>query len=189
MQAFTSSLLMVALAEMGDKTQLIALAFAGRYPIVKVVTGVCLGIAATNLLAAACGTLIGAALPVAPIKFIAGLAFIAFAIWSLRNRCDEETCAVGHQRSPVLGIAAGFFAAELGDKTQLTALTLAADSGQFLPVWAGSSLGMALAVAIAIAVGTFAHRSLPERAICWASSLVFAVFGVLTLIDAISCLG
>lgn len=179
---------MIALAEMGDKTQLIALAFAGRYPVLKVVSGVCLGIAATNLLAAASGTLIGAALPVAPIKFVAGLAFIGFALWTLRSHCEEEACAVDHQRSPILGIAAAFFAAELGDKTQLTALTLAADSGEFLSVWAGSSLGMALAVAVAIAVGTVAHRNLPERAICWTSSLVFAVFGVLTIIDAVSSL-
>lgn len=184
MEAFTSSVLMVTLAEMGDKTQLIALTLAGRYPVSSVVLGVCLGIVSTNLVAVTGGTLIGTALPVTVIRLISGLVFLGFAAWTLRERCGEEECVVGDRFPASVGIASAFFVAELGDKTQLTALTLAADSGEFLPVWAGSSLGMALAAALAIAVGIVARQNLPEKAIKWASASVFALFGVLAIVDA-----
>lgn len=186
MESFVSSLLMVALAEMGDKTQLIALALAGRYRTITVTSGVCLGILVTNLLAAAGGTLIGAALPVTPIRLVTGLAFIGFGVWAYLDKCTDERCDINEGRNPLLTIAIAFVAAELGDKTQLTALTLAADSGAFISVWAGSSLGMMLAVTIAIALGSIAHRSLPERAIKVASSIVFVVFGVLSILNVAS---
>lgn len=186
MEAFTSSVLMITLAEMGDKTQLIALALASRYPVGTVILGVCLGIVATNLLAVAGGTLIGAALPVTTIRLISGLVFLGFAVWTLREQSSDGQCDIGDKLPPFLGIASAFFAAELGDKTQLTALTLAADSGEFASVWAGSSLGMALAAALAIAVGVIAHRRLPEKAVKQASALVFALFGVLAIVDALA---
>ena len=156
MEAFTSSLLMITLAEMGDKTQLMALALAGRYPVAPVVAGVCL------------------------------LAFLGFAIWTLRDRCEDEVCTVGDRLPCFLAVGSAFFLAELGDKTQLTALALAADSGGFFSVWAGSSLGMALAAALAITVGALAHRRLPERAVRWASAGVFALFGVLAIADGLT---
>jgi putative Ca2+/H+ antiporter (TMEM165/GDT1 family) len=186
MEAFTSSLLMITLAEMGDKTQLMALALAGRYPVAPVVAGVCLGILTTNLVAAAFGTLIGTALPVTLVRFVSGLAFLGFAIWTLRDRCEDEVCTVGDRLPCFLAVGSAFFLAELGDKTQLTALALAADSGGFFSVWAGSSLGMALAAALAITVGALAHRRLPERAVRWASAGVFALFGVLAIADGLT---
>jgi len=186
MEAFISSLIMVALAELGDKTQLVTLALAGRYRTVTVAAGVCLGTLLTNLLATAGGTLIGAALPVTPIKLAAGLIFIGFAVWSLLDRCEGDSCDVNERQNPLFAIAAAFFAAELGDKTQLTALTLAAESGAFVPVWVGASLGMMLAVAVAIALGSIAHSALPERTIRCLSSVVFAVFGIITVLDALS---
>jgi putative Ca2+/H+ antiporter (TMEM165/GDT1 family) len=188
-ESFVSSLLIIALAEMGDKTQLVALALAGRYRTVTVAAGVCLGVLVTNLFAAACGTLIGAALPVTLIKFVAGFAFIGFAVWTFLDKCEDESCDIREGRNPLLSIATAFFVAELGDKTQLTALTLAADTGEFFSVWAGSSLGMMLAVTIAIALGSIAQKSLPERTVKVACSIVFAVFGILTVLEAVSSLG
>jgi putative Ca2+/H+ antiporter (TMEM165/GDT1 family) len=186
MEAFTSSLLMIALAEMGDKTQLMALALASRYPVASVILGVCLGILTTNLLAAAGGTLIGAALPVTLVRLVSGVAFLGFAVWTLRDRCEDQECAVGDRLPCFLAVGSAFFLAELGDKTQLTALALAADSGEFVSVWVGSSLGMALAAALAITVGALAHRRLPEQAVRLASAAVFALFGVLAVADGLT---
>jgi len=186
MEAFTSALLMITLAEMGDKTQLMALALASRYPVVQVILGVCLGILTTNLVAVAGGTIIGEALPVTLVRLVSGVAFLGFAAWTLRDRCKDEACTVNDRLPCFLAVGSAFFLAELGDKTQLTALALAADSGEFLSVWAGSSLGMGLAAALAIAIGTLAHRRLPERAVKWVSAGVFALFGVLAIADGLT---
>jgi putative Ca2+/H+ antiporter (TMEM165/GDT1 family) len=102
----------------------------------------------------------------------------------MRSESEGEDECKGHLRSP-LAVACAFFMAELGDKTQLCALTLAARYQSFLPVWLGASAGMILAISLAIGVGYFIGSRIPEAALKWLSASVFAVFGIITLITAL----
>ncbi len=188
MGEFITSLLVSAASEMGDKTQLLVLAFAAQAPLAVVTSGVIAGLLTTNLLAAFVGTGIGMALPLAPIKAAAGVLFLVFAGWTLwgASDCgseDEHQCQ-GQLQSP-LAVACAFFLAELGDKTQLCALTLAARYQSFWPVWLGASTGMIIAISLAIGVGHFVGAKIPETTLKWLSASVFAVFGLITLITAL----
>ncbi len=127
-------------------------------------------------------------LPLAPIKAAAGVLFLVFAGWTLWGPSDCEA-EDGHEcrgqlQSP-LAVASAFFVAELGDKTQLCALTLAARYQSFLPVWLGSSAGMIIAISLAIGVGHFVGSKIPETTLKWLSASVFAVFGIITLVTAL----
>ena len=188
MEEFITSLLVSAASEMGDKTQLLVLAFAAQAPLAVVTSGVIGGLLTTNLLAAFIGTGIGMTLPLAPIKAAAGVLFLVFAGWTLWGPSDCEA-EDGHEcrgqlQSP-LAVASAFFVAELGDKTQLCALTLAARYQSFLPVWLGSSVGMLIAISLAIGVGHFLGAKIPERTLKWLSASVFAVFGIITLVTVL----
>ncbi|NMB47116.1 MAG: TMEM165/GDT1 family protein [Firmicutes bacterium] len=185
-EQFLASLLVVAASEMGDKTQLLVLAFAAQCPLPVVISGVALGLLTTNLMAALLGTGIGMALPLAHIKLAAGVLFLAFAAWTLWGNSgeSEEEKISGRLQSP-LAIAGAFFMAELGDKTQLAALTLAARYQSFWPVWLGASAGMMLAIALAIGLGYFVGRKIPESALKWVSASIFGIFGVITILTAL----
>jgi putative Ca2+/H+ antiporter (TMEM165/GDT1 family) len=180
-----ASLLVVAASEMGDKTQLLVLAFAAQCPLPMVISGVILGLLTTNLLAALLGTGIGMALPLAQIKLAAGVLFLVFAGWTLwgnNEDCEEEKTSKG-LRSP-WAIAGAFFMAELGDKTQLAALTLAARYQSFWPVWLGASAGMILAISLAVGLGYFVGKKIPERSLRWLSASIFGIFGIITIVTA-----
>jgi len=185
LEEFVASLLVVAASEMGDKTQLLVLAFAAQCPLPTVISGVILGLLSTNLMAALLGIGIGMALPLAQIKLAAGVLFLVFAGWTLWGNSEgleEEKVGKGLQ-SP-LAIAGAFFIAELGDKTQLAALTLAARYQSFWPVWLGASAGMILAIALAVGLGYFVGRRIPEKALKWLSAGIFGIFGVITIVTA-----
>lgn len=190
METFVSSFIMIFLAEMGDKSQLLALAFVSRFSVPATAAGYTLGVLATNLLAATVGAALGIALPVIPLKICAGLLFLTFAVLTVISRGDDERAATRQSRlhNPLLVIILGTFLAECGDKTQLAALTLAAESQSFFPVWLGSSLGMVVAVSLAIVIGAVVKRRLPEKAVRYASAAVFGLFGVMTAIDVVHLL-
>ncbi|NMB24231.1 MAG: TMEM165/GDT1 family protein [Firmicutes bacterium] len=184
LEQFLSSLLVVAASEMGDKTQLLVLAFAARCPLPTVIVGVLLGLLTTNLMAALLGVGIGMALPLAQIKLGAGVLFLGFAGWTLWGGGDGEECASDTPLRSPLTVAGAFFMAELGDKTQLAALTLAARYQAFWPVWLGASVGMILAIALAVGLGYFVGRSIPDKALKWFSAAIFGIFGIVTIITA-----
>lgn len=171
---------MITLAEMGDKTQLMALAFATQFSAMVTAVGFTVGILGTNLLAAGLGVVLGIALPILPLKICAALVFVGFALWTVLAKGGDEDAKAGKLRNPIITVALATFLAEMGDKTQLAALTIAAQTKQFFPVWIGSTLGMAVAVTLAIIVGKLAKRGLPERLVKYASAAVFAVFGIMT---------
>jgi putative Ca2+/H+ antiporter (TMEM165/GDT1 family) len=186
LEQFLASLLVVAASEMGDKTQLLVLAFATQCPLPIVISGVILGLLTTNLMATLLGTGIGMALPVAQIKLVAGVLFLVFAGWTLWGHSGEsEEESIGKRLQSPLAIAGAFFMAELGDKTQLAALTLAARYQSFWPVWLGASAGMILAIALAIGLGYFVGRKIPENALKWLSASIFGIFGIITIITAL----
>jgi putative Ca2+/H+ antiporter (TMEM165/GDT1 family) len=187
MDAFLVSFGVVLLAELGDKSQLIALAFAARYPAFKVL----LAVALAALIAFAGWVLIGRAvasvLPTELISVVAGLAFFGFAAWTLRGdgaEEGEESTAERGGRWMILAIATTFLLAELGDKTMLVALTLAATQ-EPIGTWLGSAAGMVTADAAAIAIGAFVGDRLPANMIRVGSAIVFVVFGVLMVAEGL----
>jgi Ca2+/H+ antiporter, TMEM165/GDT1 family len=176
----------IFVAELGDKSQLMALAFATRYRALPVLVGITGATAVVHLVSVVIGALVGAALPARPVNLLAGLAFLAFAAWTLRGDAlseDETARARRSTRSAVLAATVAFFLAELGDKTMLATITLATREG-LLGTWIGSTLGMVAADAIAIAIGQQLGRRLPERAVRIGAAASFVVFGALLLIEA-----
>lgn len=185
MQAFLVSTGIVALAEMGDKTQLLALVLAARFrrpwPIV-------LGIFAATLvnhaLAGALGSWLTTQLGPNVLRWVLGISFLLMAGWMLiPDKLDSEDVAQPPPRLGVFGTTLLlFFIAEMGDKTQIATVMLAARFEAYLPVVAGTTLGMMLANAPVVWLGSRVTQLLPLRAVHIVSALVFAVLGVLALV-------
>lgn len=188
MTALLTSFGLVALAEMADKTQLLTLCLTCRYPARKVLLGVALSVAVLNLLAVALGGAIGHLLPVDLVRAGAGLLFVGFGIWTIWTVPSEEdeACETSTARSPVIAVALAFFVAELGDKTQLATLSLAARFSSLLPVWLGATAGMIAANGLAIGGGTALARRIPESTLRRLAGALFVLFGALTLLSAFS---
>ena len=181
LDALALSFGVVFLAELGDKSQLMALAFASRYRAATVLVAVTLA----TLLVHAGSVLLGSAfalvLPTQLIQVVAGLAFFGFAAWTLRGDTlgeDDERRAGRAGRWAVVTIGTAFFLAELGDKTMLATITLATTEEPW-GTWIGSTAGMVAADAIAIVVGAVLGTRLPERAIKPFAAGAFVVFGAL----------
>ncbi|MBI3989913.1 MAG: TMEM165/GDT1 family protein [candidate division NC10 bacterium] len=178
MTVLLKALFVIAVAEMGDKTQLLTLAFATRLSVRHVLGGVLLGTLANHALAVAVGGAVLLIVPVAWVKLAAGLAFIGFGLWTLRGDqlSGSEEKRFGY---PLLTVAVSFFLAEMGDKTQLATAVLAAEAAVLVPVWLGSSLGMVVADGLAIGIGVVLGRRLPERMIKVGATFLFVLFGLL----------
>jgi len=191
MTAFITAFVLVTIAEMADKTQLLTLSLACRYPARKVLIGVAVAIALLNIVAVVIGAVAGRFIPVTAVKIGAGALFIAFGSWNLlaRDKADEnEDCEVRRSKYVILAIAAAFFVAEIGDKTQLATLSLGARfEGSFFQsvwVWLGATIGMVLANGLAVIIGHAAGRRVPEKLMKRISGVLFIGFGIWTLIEA-----
>lgn len=174
----------VFLAELGDKSQLIALTFAARYRRVHVLLGIAVATVVLSGLSVGIGATIGAAIPERAVAFAAGLAFIAYGLWTLRldEAPDERVDDAHPARQAVLAVAAAFFIAELGDKTMLTTATLAATRNA-AAVWLGSTLGLVAANSLAVAAGAGLRARLGSR-MNLVTGVAFLVFGAALLIGA-----
>ena len=180
LQAFWVSLGMVFLAELGDKTQLVALSLAARFRTRVVLIGIFTATLTVHILSVALGGCAGKCLPQDWISFLAGLAFVGFGFWTLRGDCfDEKSCKSRRCPSPFWLVTITFFLAELGDKTMLSTVTLATNPDyHILLVWIGSSLGMVVSDGFAIAAGRILGTRLPYRVIRIGAAGIFFVFGV-----------
>ena len=177
----------IFVAELGDKSQLMALTFATRYKVWPVLLGITIATSVVHLASVGIGVGLGAALPTGWINLAAALAFVAFGFWTLRGDelTDEERNKASQvTKSVVIAVGTAFFLAELGDKTMLATITLATDYGWF-GVWLGSTVGMVAADALAIVVGRALGRNLPEKAIRIGASALFFLFGAWLLVEAI----
>ena len=167
MEAFWLSFGIVLLAELGDKSQLMALAFAARYPAWMVLVAVTIATLIVHAMSVLLGAAFALALPTNVINIVAGLAFFAFAAWTIRGDSlgeKDESRAARSTRWAIVTIGTAFFLAELGDKTMLATITLATNN-EPIGVWLGSTAGMVAADALAIGVGALLGSRLPERAI------------------------
>ncbi|EWC62873.1 putative transmembrane protein [Actinokineospora spheciospongiae] len=178
----------IFVAELGDKSQLMALTFATRYRVWPVLVGITAATAVVHLASVAIGHGLGSALPTGWINLAAALAFLAFGLWTLRGdelTEDEKAKASRVTKSVVIAVGTAFFLSELGDKTMLATITLATDYGWF-GVWLGSTVGMVAADALAIVIGRALGRNLPEKAIRYGASALFFLFGAWLLVEAIT---
>jgi putative Ca2+/H+ antiporter (TMEM165/GDT1 family) len=183
--AFWIAFLFVSVAEMGDKTQLVALAFATRYRASTVLAGVFGATLLVHLFSVLLGEAAGLALPVFWINLLAGLSFIGFGLWTLRgDELGEEERLKKGRFGPLVTVGVTFFLAELGDKTMLMTVTVASQQQSFVAVWLGSTLGMVVAGGLAIIVGKVLGKRLPEKVIKYASAIVFIASGLFTLAQA-----
>jgi putative Ca2+/H+ antiporter (TMEM165/GDT1 family) len=183
MNAFWLSLAMIFLAELGDKTQLVALTLATRYNAKIVLWGIFWATFLVHVVSAGLGWFMGGLLPTDWIRFIAGLAFIGFGFWTLRGDCvDEEDCKNRRIVSPFWLVFVTFFLAELGDKTMLSTVTLAA-THSFIPVWLGSTIGMVFSDGLAILAGKILGAKLPEKTVKIGASVIFFGFGIFSMIQ------
>ncbi|GGK97882.1 TMEM165/GDT1 family protein [Mangrovihabitans endophyticus] len=181
------SFAVVFVAELGDKSQLMALTFATRFRPWPVLVGISVATAVVHLVSVGIGYGLGTTLPTGWLALAAGLAFLAFGAWTLRGdslTAEEREKAERSTGSAMIAVGVAFFLAELGDKTMLATITLATRYGWF-GTWVGSTLGMVAADALAILVGRYLGRRLPERVIKWGAAALFVVFGVWLLVEAI----
>ena len=179
---FWQSLALIAVAEMGDKSQLVALAFATRFRPAVVLLGVTIATLTVHLFSVFLGRFIDNLLPEQVVTAAAGIAFIAFGAWTLRgDSLDEDPAARRSRWGPLATITFTFFIAELGDKTMLATITLATGGTSLVGVWLGSTVGMVLADGLAIVVGMGLGKRLPERQVKVGAAAVFILTGVVTL--------
>lgn len=183
--ALLVSFAVIFVAEMGDKTQLVAIMFALRYRWWIVLSAILTATIAVHLVSVGIGHYLGAALPTHLLGILAGVMFVFFGLWTLRGDSlgDDEASKTEKATAPAFFVVtSAFFLAELGDKTMLATVTLAADK-PWLPVWIGSTIGMVAADALAILVGVVAGKHLPERLIQIVAAGLFLVFGAYMLIE------
>jgi putative Ca2+/H+ antiporter (TMEM165/GDT1 family) len=183
MEAFLVSTGIVALAEMGDKTQLLALILAARFrkpwPIVL---GILVATIANHALAGAAGAWVPTVLGPDVLRWVLGASFLAMAAWMMiPDKMDDEETS-GTPRFGVFGTTViAFFLAEMGDKTQIATVMLAAQYHAWVWVVAGTTLGMMLANAPVVWLGDKITKLVPLRVVHVVSAAIFAVLGVIAL--------
>jgi putative Ca2+/H+ antiporter (TMEM165/GDT1 family) len=189
--ALLVSFAVIFVAEMGDKSQLMALTFATRYRAVPILIGITIATASVHAVSVLVGALLAVSLPTQLLNVVAGVAFLGFAAWTWRGDTlsEDEAAKVERQsnRSAIAAASAAFFLAELGDKTMLATITLASTDNPWW-VWLGSTVGMVAADALAILLGRLLGTRLPERAITIFATVMFVIFGVALLLEGFGVL-
>ncbi len=183
MLSFLTAFILIAVAELGDKTQLLTLALNSRYGPRKVLQGSLMAILLLQLLAVAGGRILRDAFPEELIQLFVGILFIGFALWMVSNWHKKTEEVKGRAVTPLAAVFISFFLAELGDKTQLATAALAARQGEQFRTWLGASLGMFLVTALTVALGSRLLRLLPEKTVHAGGAALFLVFGILTLLQ------
>ncbi|MBX3607344.1 MAG: TMEM165/GDT1 family protein [Piscinibacter sp.] len=185
MESFLVSTGVVALGEMGDKTQLLAMLLAAKFRRpVPIIVGILVATLANHALAGALGGWVAQALGPDLLRWVIGLSFLAMAGWMLIPDQVDDEAASTRQRFGVFGTTVvAFFLAEMGDKTQIATVALAARYTDFAAVVAGTTLGMLLANVPAVFLGDRIARHVPMRLVHGIAAGIFALLGVLTLFN------
>lgn len=184
-QEMIKAFMLIFIAEMGDKTQILAMAFATRFPVRKVLLGIGIGVFFNHGLAVLLGSYLSTVVPVNTIQMVAGLAFVGFALWTLKSEDEEEEEESKIKFGPTATVAFAFFLGELGDKTQLTAITLSADANYPYMILAGTVLGMIATGSLGIVVGKTLGDKIPELGIKFLAGSVFMFFGIQKLFQTV----
>ena len=184
--AFSAAFLLIILAEMGDKTQFVAMTFAAKYNALKVLLAILLSTLANFAIVIVVGQLLTTVVPIEAISLAASISFIGFGLWTLRPEKAKAESLKTSRYGIVAAIAFAFFIAEFGDKTQLATLSLAVQYQNPLGVLAGATLGMLVADGIGIIVGVVLCRRIEQRLLSWVSALVFVAFGLVGVYQVLS---
>lgn len=185
MEAFLVSAGIVALGEMGDKTQLLAVLLAAKFRRpVPIILGILVATLANHAMAGAAGDWVAKALGPDILRWVIGVSFIAMAGWMLVPDKVDEEAAGGNQRFGVFGTTVlTFFLAEMGDKTQIATVALAARYTDLLAVVTGTTFGMMLANVPAVFLGDTIAKKVSMTLVHGIAAAIFAVLGVLTLFN------
>lgn len=186
MEALYISTGVVALAEMGDKTQLLAFILAARFKKpVPIILGILLATLVNHGLAGVFGAWITSVVSPEAMRWVLGLSFIAMAIWTLiPDKIEEEETQIAQKLGVFGATLVTFFLAEMGDKTQIATVALAAHYGAPLLVVIGTTLGMLIADVPAVFVGNKFAEKIPMKLVHSIAAGIFAIMGVLTLLKA-----
>ena len=186
MEALYISTGVVALAEMGDKTQLLAFILAARFKKpVPIILGILLATLVNHGLAGALGAWITSVVSPDTMRWVLGLSFIAMAIWTLiPDKIEEEETQIAQKLGVFGATLVTFFLAEMGDKTQIATVALAAHYGAPLLVIIGTTLGMLIADVPAVFVGSKFADKIPMKLVHSIAAGIFAIMGLLTLLKA-----
>ena len=179
--------LVIAIAELGDKTQLLTMALAAKYPMEKVIYGIFSATAALMLIAVLVGGIIQRLVPTLFISILAGAFFIIYGLIIIapikKEEKKEESEKMIRSSDPFWIVFGSFFLAEIGDKTQLATFAMTAKYGTPIQIWIGATLGMVLVNLFGLLIGNVLKNYLPEKAINYLSGGVFIVFGALTFLS------
>lgn len=184
MEAFFISAVAVTIGEIGDKTQLLALLLAARFkrPI-PIILGVLVATLLNHALAGMLGGWIRTVLSPDTLRWILGISFLAIAAWALiPDKIDEEETTVRGHYGVFAITCLAFFLAEMGDKTQLATIALAAKYSQLFQVVVGTTLGMMVANVPAVILGKIASPKFPFKLVRYISAGIFAVLGIAVLL-------
>lgn len=178
MEAILNSFALVFISEMGDKTQLLALMLAARFrKPVPILLGIFVATLLNHALASVAGAYVTHFIPVDLLRWVLGLTFICFGLWMLVPDKDEDFEAP-HRWGPFLTTCVAFFFAEMGDKTQLATVALAAKYTQPILITLGTTLGMLASNGIAVLVGQKFTQKIPMTLVHRIASGLFILFGL-----------
>ena len=183
MEAFLASIVVVAVGEIGDKTQLLAFVLAARFrrPL-PIVLGIGAATLANHLLAGALGAWLRSIVPADYLRWLLAASFLAVAVWALKPDRDDAQQSIPAGRAGVFAATAiAFFLVEMGDKTQIATVMLAAHFGNLAAVVAGTTLGMLLADAPVVYLGRAAAERIPLRTMRLVAAVLFVVMAIVAL--------
>jgi putative Ca2+/H+ antiporter (TMEM165/GDT1 family) len=191
MESLLVSTGVVALAEIGDKTQLLAFILAARFKKpVPIILGILLATIVNHGLAGALGAWITSAVSPEILRWVLGLSFIGMAIWTLiPDKIEEEETQVARRFGVFGATLITFFLAEMGDKTQIATVAMAAHYASPLMVVIGTTMGMLIADVPAVFVGDRMASKIPMKLVHSIAAAIFALLGIATLLGAGSRLG
>lgn len=182
LQEFIKAFSLIFIAEMGDKTQVLAMTCAAKYSPVQVMFGIFMGVWFNHGLAILIGTYISSMISMEVMQVVAGVMFIIFGFLAFREDDDESSTKTMPRFGPIFTVAGAFFIGELGDKTQLTAMTLSMEAEYPIIILLGTTAGMLVVGFIGIIIGTAVTRRVPTYVIKIMSGFVFIAFGLIKLL-------
>lgn len=184
MEAFLVSTGVVAVAEIGDKTQLLALILAARFrKPMPIILGILIATLANHGLAAWVGILVSNWLGADTMRWILGASFLAMAVWIMIPDKEDEDAGANSRFGPFVATLISFFLLEIGDKTQIATVALSARFNDLILVTAGTTLGMMLANVPAVLVGKAAATRIPMKLVHAIAAVIFAVLGIMALMN------
>jgi len=181
-EEFLEAFVLVFVAEVGDKTQLLLMTLAAKYTVLQMLLGILLGVTANHGAAVAIGCCLSSVIEGRLLQIFAGFIFIVFGIITIVFDSEDEKSR-SFKFGPVLTTALTFLLGEMGDKTQLTAMTLAMEAHNPAMVLAGSVSGMLAIGLVGIIIGTTLTKYIPSNIIRTLSGLIFIIFGIMRFIE------